>query len=358
MQGTVNPGVWRRVAWIAAVVVLLVGALIFAAHIPRTMTIFLIAAFIAFGVEPITVRLELRGIPKPFAIAIVFVVLLLVVIVGAAVIVPLTLAQVQGLAANIPTYVTTLQQWLSGSERALQAHVPGLQLPSNSFDIGQIGTARLSTLATGAIASVGVIVLTTATGLFVAFSSIVLSFFFLLNDSQITDGFAAMFPESRRTTARNLAAEISQVFGSYISGQVIVSAITGTVVAILCALVGFKLWLILGIITFIGYSIPVIGMLIVQAIALVLCAPQGGWVILWVQLITFGMARVSDNILVPKIMGESVGVSPISVMFAVFAGGELFGVAGLLLGIPAAALIKILWRYFVAPWLHAQLDKR
>jgi predicted PurR-regulated permease PerM len=78
--------------------------------------------------------------------------------------------------------------------------------------------------------------------------------------------------------------------------------------------------------------------------------------ILWVQVIMFGMARISDNILVPKIMGESVGVSPIGVMFAVFAGGELFGIPGLLLGIPAAALIKILWRYFAAPWLHSQLD--
>jgi len=78
---------------------------------------------------------------------------------------------------------------------------------------------------------------------------------------------------------------------------------------------------------------------------------------LWVQLILFVMARISDNVLVPKIMGSHVGVSPIGVMFAVFAGGELFGIPGLLLGIPAAALIKILWRYFVAPWLHARLDK-
>jgi predicted PurR-regulated permease PerM len=98
-------------------------------------------------------------------------------------------------------------------------------------------------------------------------------------------------------------------------------------------------------------------MLVVQAVAVVLCAPQGGWMILWVQVIVFGMARVSDNVLVPKIMGQSVGVSPIGVMFAVFAGGELFGIPGLLLGIPAAALVKIIWRYFVAPWVHAQLDQ-
>jgi len=52
-----------------------------------------------------------------------------------------------------------------------------------------------------------------------------------------------------------------------------------------------------------------------------------------------------------------VGVSPIASLFAVFAGGELLGIPGLILGIPAAALIKILWRYFVAPWISAQFEK-
>ncbi|MBV8433106.1 MAG: AI-2E family transporter, partial [Candidatus Eremiobacteraeota bacterium] len=52
--------------------------------------------------------------------------------------------------------------------------------------------------------------------------------------------------------------------------------------------------------------------------------------------------------------GESVGVSPIVAFFAVFAGGELFGIPGLILGIPVAALLKILWRYFMAPWIQAQ----
>jgi predicted PurR-regulated permease PerM len=70
----------------------------------------------------------------------------------------------------------------------------------------------------------------------------------------------------------------------------------------------------------------------------------------------FGMARISDNVLVPKIMGGTVGVSPITVMFAVFAGGELFGLPGLILGIPAAAIAKLVWRYFLGPWLHGQID--
>jgi predicted PurR-regulated permease PerM len=235
--------------------------------------------------------------------------------------------------------------------------MPGIPIPTDAFDVGKFGSGRLEAIATGTLTSLGAIVITAATAFFVAFSSIVLSFFFLLNDTKIVESFAGLFPLRRRETARKLAREITETFGSFISGQVLVSAITGIVIALSSLIIGFKLWLILGIVTAVAYAIPVIGMLIAQVIAVVLCAPQGGWMILWVQVIMFGMARVSDNVLVPKIMGESVGVSPIGVMFAVFAGGELFGIPGLLLGIPAAALIKILWRYFVAPWLHAKLDQ-
>ena len=78
--------------------------------------------------------------------------------------------------------------------------------------------------------------------------------------------------------------------------------------------------------------------------------------VIGVETVTFIIARISDNILVPRIMGESIGVSPIGVMFAVFAGGELFGLPGLILGIPAAALIKLIWGYFIGPWLHAQIE--
>jgi predicted PurR-regulated permease PerM len=70
-----------------------------------------------------------------------------------------------------------------------------------------------------------------------------------------------------------------------------------------------------------------------------------------VTLAIFLLARIADNLLVPKIMSDRVGVSPIGVMFAVFAGGELFGIPGLLLGIPAAALIKVLFKYFVQPYI-------
>ena len=342
---------------VLAGIAILVGLYVFAEHIPRTISIFLIAAFIAFGVNPVCRALVRRRVPKALAITIVFLALTIVIVVGLLVIVPLTIAQLQVLATNAPAFVESIQVWTQDAEAWLQGRVPGLIIPQNAFDIGQLGSQRLTALVTGSLTSLGAILIGAATAFFVAFSSIVLSFFFLLNDQQIVSAFVSLFPVKRRATARKLATEVTETFGSFISGQVLVSAITGIAVAVLSALIGFKFSLILGIITAVAYAVPVIGMLIAQCIAVVLCAPQGGWMILWVQVIMFLIARVSDNVLVPKIMGQSVGVSPIGVMFAVFAGGELFGIPGLLLGIPAAALIKILWRYFVTPWLTTRLDQ-
>ena len=356
MQSTLSADLWRRAGWIAGTLAVAALLLWFAAHIPRTIAVFVTAAFIAFGVHPLSARLQ-RRMPKSLAVLLVFFGLLVLVAIFLVIVVPLTINQTQLLAANVPGYAGTAQNWVAALERSLEQHFPMLKLPNYGVSVGKIGTSQLSGFISGAVASIGAIAVNTATGIFIAFSAIILSVFFLLNDRQIAEGFISMFPSRKRQTARKLVVEVTGVFGSYISGQVIVSAITGAVIAGATAVIGFKFSLIIGIISAVAYAIPILGMLIAELIAVPMCAPQGLWMVIWVQVIMFGMARISDNVLVPKIMGQSVGVSPIGAMFAVFAGGELFGIPGLILGIPAAALIKILWRYFAAPWITAQLEK-
>lgn len=96
-----SPVVWRRIGWIAGVIVAALVIWWIAVHIPRTISIFVIAAFIAFGVQPIAVRLEKR-MPKPLAITIVFAGLLILIAIGLTIVVPLTIDQSQQLAANLP----------------------------------------------------------------------------------------------------------------------------------------------------------------------------------------------------------------------------------------------------------------
>jgi len=347
----------RRRIWLAvAAVVVAACALWFATRIPKTIAVFLIAAFIASAVHPVIERLEQRRVPRVWGICIVYAVLIVATIVLLLIIVPMSIAQVQILLQNAPAYLHGMQSWLLGVQTALRAHFPQAYIPPQMLNIQQIGSQRIAELIAFTVASLGAFALNIATGLFIAFSAIILSFFFLLNPQRLADSFAGLFPPSKRAAARQLSAEAVGVFGGYIAGQVIVSVITGVVIAAVTAMFGFKFALLLGILSAIGYAIPIIGMLVVQIIALILAAPQGPFVLIAVQVVTFAVARVSDSVLVPKIMGGTVGVSPITVMFAVFAGGELFGLPGLILGIPAAAIAKLVWKYFLGPWMHGQID--
>lgn len=356
MQAALDPSNRRRVWMVVAIVVLLALALVFATRIPKTIAIFLIAAFLASAVHPIVRFLEFRRIPRIWAIALVYATLIVATVVLLVVIVPMTVDQVQALVANVPLYMQTVQGWLVHLQQALRTHFPQANIPTQLFNVQQMGADRVTALLTLTVTSLGIFALNLATGFFIGFSALILSFFFLLNHKQLADGFAGFFPPSKRETARELSTEAVGVFGGYIAGQVIVSGITGAVIAALTAVVGFKFSLLIGIISAIAYAIPIIGMLIAQLLALALAAPQGPFMLIWVEVVMFVVARISDTVLVPKIMGGSVGVSPITVMFAVFAGGELFGLPGLILGIPAAALAKLVWRYFLGPWMHGQID--
>jgi predicted PurR-regulated permease PerM len=354
MQSALSTASSRRVFWVVVTLVALIAIWWITKLIPHTIAIFTIAAFIAFGARPTMTLLVKAHVPKWLAIVLIYVILIAIVVLLMLVIVPMAVVQSQLLVANIPTYAQALNGWVVELRDALQDRLPMLQIPT--IDVAQIGADRLGAFASGTLVSLGALVIDTATWLFIAFAATVLSFYFLLNDDALTDGFTLLFPTHRRATARKIVAEVTEVFGRYIFGQIAVSAITGIVIAGLSAAIGFKYPLIIGLISAVAYAVPVIGMVIAQIIALVLCAPQGGWMMLWVQVIMFTMARISDMILVPRIMGSTIGVSPIGVMFAVFAGGELFGMPGLILGIPAAALIKILWRY-IGPWLHKASEK-
>ncbi|HKU67943.1 MAG TPA: AI-2E family transporter [Candidatus Baltobacteraceae bacterium] len=347
----------RRRVWMTIALIVIAGfALWFATRIPKTIAIFVIAAFIASAVYPVAEWLSHRRVPRLWAIALVYAVLVLVTIVLLVIIVPMTIDQMQVLVQSAPVYLHDTQSWLEGAQSTLRTHLPEAHIPPELLNVQQIGSQRISDLLTLTVTSLGTFALNIATGFFIAFSALILSFFFLLNPQKLADGFSGFFPPSKRATARKLSSEAAAVFGGYIAGQVMVSAVTGIVIAAITALLGFKFALLVGIISAIGYAVPIIGMLVAQVVALALSAPQGPFMLVFVQIVMFAVARISDNVLVPKIMGGTVGVSPITVMFAVFAGGELFGLPGLILGIPAAAIAKLVWKYFLGPWLHGQID--
>ncbi|MDB5095060.1 MAG: hypothetical protein JWO85_3161 [Candidatus Eremiobacteraeota bacterium] len=342
--------VLRRTIVTVVVAVAIVAALLFAARIPRTIALFLIAAFIAFGAHPLVKQLE-RWMPRPAAIAIVYVGLLGWLVVLALVIVPITYSQVLSLIVHAPQYVAGSQDFVVRAEGALRRLV-GNRVPLPSFgDVqGQIAS-RMTGAVAATIAQLGTIVIDAVSALIIGTSALILSVFFLLQGRDVRDGIVAFIPPRRRESVSALLHELAEVFGHFVAGQALLCAIVGAVIWVLLAPSHFAFALLVAVICGLGYAVPFVGMVVAQVIAALLAVPQGTGMVVWVTIAIFVVSRLADNVLVPRIMAQSVGVSPITVMFAVFAGGELFGLPGLILGIPAAALIKVLFGYFVRPYV-------
>jgi predicted PurR-regulated permease PerM len=345
-----SPALVRRVVTAFVTIGLLVAAVIFVMHIPRTMSIFLIAAFIAFGAMPLVHRLETR-MPRAAAIGIVYLGLLGFLVVVALLIIPVTYAQVAALIAHAPEYVNASQDLVGGLQRVIHERLGSrVPLPSAADLQVQVGS-RVEGALSGAFASIGSIVLGTVSALFVCISALILSVFFVSRGSSLGLSLLEFVPPARRDEVGAMFGEIAHIFGHFVAGQAFLCTIVGLAVWVFLLPAHFGFALLLAVVCALGYAVPFVGMVAAQVIGVLLAIPQGTGTVVYVTVVIFVISRIADSLLVPKVMSESVGVSPIGVMFAVFAGGELFGLPGLVLGIPAAALIKVLFKYFVQPYI-------
>ena len=222
--------VLRRTIVTVVVVIAIVAALLFAARIPRTIALFLIAAFIAFGAHPLVKRLE-RWMPRPAAIAIVYIGLLGWLVILALVIVPITYSQILSLIGHAPQYIAGSQDVVVRAEGALR-RVLGNRVPLPSFgDVqGQIAS-RMSGFVAATIAQLGTIVIDAVSALIIGTSALILSVFFLLQGRDVRDGIVAFLPPSRRESVGALLHELAEVFGHFVAGQ-----------ALLCAIVAAVIW--------------------------------------------------------------------------------------------------------------------
>jgi predicted PurR-regulated permease PerM len=340
----------RRLTAIVVILLVLTAAGFIAVRIPRTLSVFLIAAFIAFGAAPLVGRLE-RWMPRGAGIAVVYLGLVGALVVLALVIVPITYAQLVALVGHTSDYVIAAQDGVAHLEAFVRSRL-GDRVALPTFGQMQVEVGeRVGTMFSVTLASIGTILVGTVNAFLVGASALILSVFLLSRGRAVRGGVLALLPVSRRAQTNELLVEVTSIFGHFVAGQLALCAIVGALVWAVLVPSHFAFALLVAVVCGIGYAVPFFGMIVAQVIAAVLAIPQGPTMVIYVSVAIFVIARVADSVLVPKIMGDAVGVSPIGVMFAVFAGGELFGLWGLILGIPAAALVRVLFTYFVLPWI-------
>ncbi len=341
---------WPR-AWRAAgVIALVVLALYVLSRIPLTVEIFIVGTLVAYGINPIVRRLGAR-IPRLAAVTIVYVALTLAVLLLFFVVVPDTVAQLQTFFANSSGLTAALQNTANSVQAWIAAHLGSRVLPVQLQSIETNLLAQLTAGINNIVSRAGNALLGIASGIVVGITAIVLSFFFLTHSLEIRASLYSLFPGRHQATAANIEREIARVIGGFVFGQIVLCLFVGITTWIVLTIAGSQYALLLGALSGVLYALPFLG-LIVSVVLGVLLGSLQGWTMAIITAITIAVvSKIADIILVPKVMGESVGVSPMAVIFAIFAGGELFGVWGLVLAIPAAALVKIAWNLWIHPWI-------
>ena len=340
---------WALVALAAGWLVWLLGPI---------LTPFVVAALLGWLGDPMVDRLERAGRSRNTAVILVFALMALLLALALLILVPTLQRQVVTLVESLPHY----REWFAGTAIPWLEQRTRLQLSTWLDPEYLIEQLRVHWDRAGGIA-------TTALGYlsrsgFAVFAMVanvvlipVLTFFFLRDWDVFIERAASLVPRDHLRVVSQLAAESSDMLGGFLRGQFTVMLILGAMYGIGLWAIGLDLGLLIGIVagllTFVPYLGPTSGLVFGVLAALV---QHGDWKHVAGVLAVFGVGQVIESYwLTPKLVGDRIGLHPVAVIFAVLAGGQLFGFLGMLLALPVAAVANVLLRYAHVRYTQSRL---
>jgi len=311
---------------------------------------------LAYFLDPVADRLERLGLSRTMATVLILISFILLFTLALIIIIPLLVTQAADFASRVPGYITDLQALITAEPSILPDWV-NLQLASvkDSFaellkeGAGFVGTVFQQIWNSGKA-------LVDIASLFVI--TPVVAFYLLLDWDNMIEKVDSWVPRDQLTTVRTLARQIDQAIAGFVRGQGSVCIILGIFYAVGLTAAGLNFGLLIGLfaglISFIPYVGSLIGLVIAVGVALVQFLPDYVMVIV-VAAIFFAGQFLEGNILQPRLVGQSVGLHPVWLMFALFAFGALFGFVGLMIAVPAAASVGVLVRFAIGRYLESDL---
>jgi len=315
---------------------------------------FIVGGAIAYGLDPIADRLERMGASRVVATTAISIVALLVFILMAVLIVPMIVGQAIDLFAAAPGLFEQLREFLSTRFPDLGDANSTLRqsLSSIGSTIQERGGALVQSIFTSALGVINAAV-------FIVIVPVV-AFYLLLDWDNLVAKIDSLLPRDHAPRIRLIAAEIDNTLASFVRGQLTVCAILGVFYAAGLMVVGLQFGLVVGFIAGLISFIPYIGALIGGALALGLALFQfwGEPQMIVAVAAIFGAGQfLEGNILTPKLVGESVGLHPVWLMFALSVFGMLFGFVGMLVAVPVAASIGVVARFGTDTYRESRLYK-
>jgi predicted PurR-regulated permease PerM len=317
------------------------------------LTPFAMAALLAYLGDPLADQLERRGLSRQNAVLVVFVTMSLLLTAVLLILVPMLERQISKLITQLPKYV----EWLKVT--ALPWIVAKLGLDSELAEPGQLGDQVANLLkqhwqsAGGLAATVMASVSQSGLAVLGWIANLVLipmlTFYFLRDWDRLINHIDDLLPRHVDALVRRLARESDEVLGAFMRGQLSVMAALATIYSVGLWMIGLDLALLIGLaaglISFVPYLGTILGMGAALIAAVVQFGPQD-WFHPGMVLVVFVIGQMLEGfVLTPLLVGDRIGLHPVAVIFAIMAGGQLFGFLGVLLALPVAAVLMVGLRY-------------
>lgn len=337
--------------WLGALLVLLLFLWIFSG----ILLPFIMGMALAYLLDPFADSLERAGMSRLWATITIVILSILVLAVVALLVIPLFVSQLSSFLERLPSYAQELQ---SLGDRFFATRIGQyFRTQGNGTSVDQIvaqgaswAATVLASLWAGGQAVINIISLVVVTP--------VVAFYLLYDWDRMIGRIDALLPREHADTIRRLGRDIDHAIAGFIRGQGAVCLSLGLFYAISLTAVGlnfgFLIGSVAGLISFIPYFGSIVGFCAAVSVALVQFWPD--WIWIGVVVLIFAVGQfLEGNILQPRLVGSSIGVHPVWLMFALFAFGSLFGFVGVLLAVPVTAAIGVLVRFAVERYRHSAL---
>lgn len=313
---------------------------------------FVLGGAVAYFLDPVADRLERMGLSRALSVTVITLIGVTIFVLMALLVIPTLVSQTTSLINTAPQLANDLQDFLfekfpqlGDAESTLR-----MSLTAIGTTIQERGGELLETVL-GSVSSLLNIVL-----LFVIVP--VVAFYLLYDWDRMVAAIDDLLPRDHAPVIRLLAGQIDRTLASFIRGMGTVCLILGTYYALALMLVGLQFGLVVGAIAGLITFIPYIGALIGGALAIGLALFQfwGDWVSIGMVAGIFVLGQVIEgNVLTPKLVGNSVGLHPVWLIFALSVFGALFGFVGMLVAVPVAASIGVLTRFGIAQYKSSRM---
>ena len=313
---------------------------------------FLAGAALAYFLDPVADRLEDRGFSRAAATALVTVVMAALFLSSLVVLIPAVVDQARELVERVPVYAEALRAYAQANFP--EQFEPGAPVAEAIASIrkraDEWSVEVLKNAWTGGLAVIDFLTLAVITP--------VVAFYLLLDWDKLIAKVDSWVPRDHLETVRELARRIDGVLAGFIRGQLTVCVILGAFYALALMVVGLDFGLAIGmfagLISFIPFIGSIFGGLLSIGVALFQFWGEPEMIVVVAAVFAAGQA-VEGNFLTPKLVGGSVGLHPVALMFALSAFGAVMGFTGLLIAVPAAACIGVLGRFALEQYREGRL---